>query len=407
MTLEFRSVEAEELSEFLNVDAGAFGIAFPSRAVDEVRSGLELDRSYAAFDGGRMVASSSTFTLQMALPGGELVPVGGLSWVGVLPTHRRRGVLRRLVEWHQRDCIERGEVASALGASEATIYGRFGYGIASFKAAYEVDRVRASFRMPVEEAGTFELLDRDEALELLPRVHERVHPTIPGEVSRSSGIWSVYLADLDWEVQDDKPWFYVLHRDADGEPDGYALYRFAEHRWDDDLADHRLEVQEIQGVHPGVRTAVWRYLLDLDLVGSLRYTHAPVDEPIRWALEDPRRLRTTSVSDELWLRPLDVPALLAERRYDRHGGLVLEVVDDLAGGRFHLEVTPDGVACEPTSEDPGVTLGPSELGSVVLGGVSLADLHHAGRVDEHRAGAVDAADALFRTRKQPFTATPF
>lgn len=407
MGLEFRAIDPGELTELLRVDAHAFGTSLHRLDVDALAPGFEMDRTLAAFDGGRMVASSATFTLQLALPGGELAPIGGLSWVGVLPTHRRRGALRGIIERHQWDCRERGEVASGLGASEATIYGRFGYGIATFRARYEVDRHRASFRRPVEVPGHFELLAREAARELLPPLHERIQPSVPGEVSRSSGFWGMYLADLDRDAEPDRPWFHVLHRNGDGEPDGYALYRFAEHRWRDGLPDHVLDVQELQAVDAETRLAVWRYLLDIDLVGDLRYAHAPVDDPIRWVLEDARRLRTTFVGDELWLRPLDVPALLAARRYERPGRIVLEVVDDLAGGRFDLEVTEGAVACEPTSDDPDVTLGVSELGSIALGGVPLLNLHGAGRVDEHRGGAVDAVDGLFRTRRQPFTATPF
>ncbi len=407
MGLEFRPIDATELAELVRVNARAFGTALPERELAELGPGIEMDRTFAAFDDGRMVASSCTFTMQLAVPGGELVPVGGLSWVGVLPTHRRRGILRRLMDRHLQDCRDRGEVAGALGASEATIYGRFGYGIASSKACYELDPHRAAFRRPVETAGSFELLHRDHALTQLPPLYDRIHPTVPGEVSRSPGLWRMYLADLDLETEEDRPWFHLLHRDDDGEPDGFALYRFAEHRWPGGTPDHQVEVQEIGAATAPARFAIWRYLLDLDLVGTLRYLHAPVDEPVRWLLEDPRRLRTTQVGDELWLRPLDVPALLAERRYERHGEVIVELVDDLAGGRFHLEVTADGVACEPTSGDPDVTLGPSELGSIVLGGVGIRDLHLAGRVDAVGGGAVDRADALFRTRRQPFTATPF
>lgn len=407
MAIEIRRIEEDELEELLRVDANAFGVAMPADAFEKARPGLEIDRSFAAVDGGRIVGSSSTFTMRLAMPGGEVIPIGGLSWVGVLPTHRRQGALRRLIDRHLQDCRDRGEVASGLGASEATIYGRFGYGIASLRARYEIDRYRAHFRRAVEVPGRFELLDRAAATEPLRQVFDLIHPTVPGEVSRTAGFWGVYFGDLDWEAEDDKPWFHLVHRDEDDSPDGFALYRVAEERWRDGLADHVVEVQEIQATTPELRLAIWRYLLDLDLVGTVRYVHAPVDDPVRWVLQDPRRLRTVGVADELWLRPLDVPALLAERRYERPGEVIVEVVDDLAGGRFHLEVREDGVACEPSTEDPDVALGPSELGSIVLGGVSLRDLHVAGRVDEQRPGAVDSTDALFRTRRQPFTATTF
>lgn len=407
MATEVRPITEGQLPELLRVDANAFGLSFPDRQLEAVRPGLEVDRSFAAFEGTRIVASASAFTLQLTVPGGEVVPIGGLSWVGVLPTHRRQGLLRQLIARHVEDCRERGELASGLGASEATIYGRFGYGIATMRARYEIERHRATFRQVVDAPGSSELLDREAAGPALRQVFDVIQPTVPGEVSRTAGLWDVYLGDLDRQHHDDRPWFHLVHRDEAGDPDGYALYRFAKERWRDGIPDHRLDVQEIQGITPAVRFAIWRYLLDLDLVGTVRYTHAPVDDPVRWVLDDPRRLRTTSISDELWIRPLDVPALLAERRYERHGEVVLEVVDDLAGGRFHLEVREDGVACEPSSEDPDVVLGPSELGSIFLGGVSLRDLHLAGRVDEQAGGAVDRTDALFRTRRAPFTSTPF
>lgn len=204
--------------------------------------------------------------------------------------------------------------------------------------------------------------------------------------------------------------FFVVHEDGAGRADGYATYRVKDN-WDaGGLPRSTLVVREVCGLSADIEAALWRHLSDIDLTERIECWNRPLDDPLRWRLAEPRRLRTTAIADWLWLRVLDVPGALEARAYEGEGELVLEVVDRFrpgAGGRFRLEAGPDGAACKPTDEAPEVTLGAAELGAVYLGGVAPSLLAEAGRVQEHTRGALASADALFTTRRLPHANTGF
>lgn len=423
MELELRAITADELAEFVRVVWTAFGEQPNAATVDAWAAATEVDRTAAAFDGDQMVATSGAFTMQLTVPGGAAVPVGGLTVVGVLPTHRRRGILRELMRRHLDDVAARGEVASVLTASSSAIYGRFGYGPATFLAERELETCHAGFSASVDEPGRMRLLDRDAALTLLPALHDRARRERHGEVDRSPSVWRAYLADLDGEATEGRPWFFAVHEAADGAPDGFAVYRVAESSWPSGLARNHLHVWEVSAASPGVHAAIWRYLLDIDLVERVSTRSAAVDDPLRWRLRDPRRLRTTAIADHLWLRLIDVPSALSARTFGEDGALTLEVREpsrpQRAGhsgsdavvtqtpDRYRLEVAGGAGTCEPTGAAPDLVADVSGLGSIYLGGVSIETLRRAGRVQELRRGAVAEADRLFRTPVAPHCTTPF
>jgi predicted acetyltransferase len=257
------------------------------------------------------------------------------------------------------------------------------------------------------------LIDRTQALAVLPDVYDRARRLQPGAIDRSAALWHSILRDSPQRDQSDGPRFYVTYESARvrtlSQLDGAAVYRIKE-RWADDLPANVLTVREVLATTPQAYAALWQYLLSVDLVGAVRAEERPVDEPLRWLLVEPRRLRTTRLGDELWVRLLDIPMALTARRYATRDALVFEVHDALRpqiGGRYALDGSPEGATCRPTTSSPDLVLGVAELGATYLGGVTFSTLTRAGRVEEVTAGALRRADTLFAAERAPFCGTSF
>jgi len=386
-------------------------IAFGERVTEDdlpvLEGYVELDRAIGAYDGARTVGTAGIFSFAMTIPGGS-VPAAGVTMVGVHPTHRRRGILTALMR-AQLDAIhDRGEPVAILWASEPQIYGRFGYGLASFKAAIEIERSHASFIDPLPSNGTFRLLEPDEATAACRPVYERFIPMRAGAVSRNEGWWRAeFVHDPERWRRGGGPAFFVLH-ETDGSADAYARYRI-HGDWDARGARGMLEVSESIAITPDADRALWSYLLSADLTSATRARNIPVDSALRHMLAEPRRLGMT-VGDALWLRIVDLPAALAARRYAARDRLVLEVRDAFCGwnaGRWEVEAMPDGAEAHRTTSDPDLTLGAAELGATYLGGISMAELAIANRIEENTPGAVMRADALLRTPLAPWCPADF
>lgn len=394
----------------LRVLSTAFGGRAKESLIEAEVATVEPERFFAAVEEERIVATAGTYSLQLTVPGGASVPIGGLTWVGVLPTHRRRGLMRRMMMRHLEDVAARGEPLGALLASEAAIYGRFGYGIATMLARYEMDRRGSTFLSPTEDPGSVRLVDKETFLGLVTDLHERIRLRTVGEVSRPTVGWNSVVASWEEEASGWQGMLYGVHDDADGEPDGFVVYRVGEDSWEHALPQMRLDIFKVVGVNDAVRNALVRYLLDIDLVKTVRILDAPVDDPVRWLLADPRQLRTIRVWDGLWLRVVDVPAALTARRYENAGQLTIEVVDDVlpaVAGRYLLDGSPADASCVSTQKDPDIVLGVRALASLYLGGVSATALAAAGRIEERTAGAVSVADRMFTTARAPFCETGF
>jgi predicted acetyltransferase len=399
--MDLRPVTEDELPDFIRVDYTGFGVEL-SQDHDEAEM-LELDRTLAAFDGGRMVGTAAAFSFELTLPGLTSVPAAGVTWVAVLPTHRRRGVLRAMMT---RQLDEIPEPVAILGASEAPIYGRFGYGLASVGHMVHVDPRRSEFREPLVDDGRVVLVDADTAAKVLPDVFDRSRRITPGDHQRSDAWWSYWFKDKEHWREGATSRFYVVHEDGSGQADGFAAYRLKS-GWDDHgVPNGEMTVESLVSVTPTARAALWRYLLDVDLMTVVKTQWVAPDDPLRLLLADPRAARVTGVVDDLWVRLLDIPAALSARGYATDGRLVLDVVDELrpqTGGRFAL----DGGECRRTDGDPDLTLAVADLGSLYLGGVGAGALHRAGRITEHRPGAVALADTMFRSDPLPFNQTEF
>ena len=295
------------------------------------------------------------------------------------------------------DAIERGEVAAALTASESAIYGRFGYGLATWQLWCTIDRAHAQFARPVVDSGRVRMLTNDEALKLFPEVYERCRRMRAGMVSRPDYWWpEVYWAEPS------RVFFDVLHEDAQGRPDGFASYELTG-GWDAGLTNRQLTVWDLQTTNATARAALWQYLLGVDLVATLAGRRMPVDEPLRFMLADPRRLRTEAVNDNLWVLPVDIPALLGARAYTTPGRIVVEV----DGARYEVDAGSDGATVRRSTKRADLVCSPRTLGAVSLGGNSWSVLADAGLVDEETPGALRRADAMFTTLPAPATLSWF
>jgi predicted acetyltransferase len=357
---------------------------------------LPHERMHAAFEGDQIVGGAGAFPFDLSVPGGSL-PCAGITAVGVQPTHRRRGVLRSMMDMQLRDVHERGEPIAALWASEETIYGRFGYGIAAWAGELNIPHEWDAFAEPLELGGTTRFVTPEEALELFPPIYDAVRRERPGMTSRSETWWQNRQLRMPEDEASAPRRFVVL--ELDGKPAAYAIYR-THFSFGGGSATSRLVVKEALGTTPHATAAIWRFLLDVDWMATVELSLAPPDHPLHLLLANPRRAGYRS-GDGLWIRLVDLPAALNGRAYGKGGSLVLEVRDAICewnDGRWKLE---DG-ACERTDEEPDLALDVSALGSAYLGAVSFGQLREALRVEERREGAIGRADALFAHRPLPW-----
>jgi predicted acetyltransferase len=364
--------------------------------IDRFGQVLPQERMHAAFEGGEIAGGAGAFPFDLSVPGGS-VPCGGVTVVGVYPTHRRRGALRALMEAQLRDVHERGEPIAALWASEETIYGRFGYGLASWSGQLAIKQEWNAFAQPLERRGRVRFVTPDEAHELFPPVWEALRRQRPGVFARSETWWALRRLRLPEEEASAPRRFVAL--DLDGETRGYAIYR-THVNFEQGVSAARLEVLEAVGATAQATAEIWRYLLDVDWIATVEASLLPPDHPLFLLLATPRRA-AYRMGDGLWVRVVDVGAALSGRAYSGEGSLVLEVRDGLCPwneGRWKLE----GGACERTGEDPDLALDASALGSAYLGAVSFAQLRDALRLEELRDGAAERADALFAWRPLPW-----
>jgi predicted acetyltransferase len=401
MAIDIRLVGPERLEEFVRPILGAFGMTFSTERIERMRQLTEYDTRIAAFDGEGIVGTAGAYALDMSTPGGGRVSTAALTSVAVLPTHRRQGVLTALMRRHLDEARAHGQAIAALWASEGPIYGRYGYGVASFAGEVSIERDRAQFADPSPVPLRARFVDEASALEIVPRIWERAQAEVPGMMSRSPAWWSVRrLSDPEWARGGAGPLQRVLV-EVDGRPEGYALYR-VRHQWDRNIPVGVLVVHEAMGASPAGVRAVWRYLFDVDLMQKVEATHLPFEHPLFLLLAEPRRLRYSGY-DALWVRIVDVEAALASRAYGARDSIVLEIGDPLCPwntGRYRLDGGERRVL--RTNDAPDLRLSVDALGSAYLGGVSFARLVDAGRVEERVAGAVSRADALFRSARGPW-----
>jgi predicted acetyltransferase len=407
MAIEIRAITADEAGAYRRAVRAGFGNA---ETIDDPEWSLavteHLDRTYAAFDGPSIVATLRSFPTELTVPGGKAIPSGALTAVTCRATHRRQGLLTRMITADLASSVERGEPAHVLIASEYPIYGRFGYGPAVLSISWELTCSATGFATP--GAGTVEFIDNETFRKQGPEIFERVRATRPGMIARTDFVWDM-RADLR-RPPEDKPWFgfRLLVRDEDGVAQGWANYKINDN-WTDLRPQSTAEVADLCAATPAAEARLWRFLAELDLVATVTAGDRPVDDTLPWLLDNARAVKQSGCADFLWVRLLDVPAVLAARTYTTSGRVVLEVLDPLgfAAGRFALDASVDGASCDRTEDSADLTIPIRTLGAAYLGGLRLATLHAAGWLDEHTPGAVAQADALLAGTIAPWCNTWF
>lgn len=361
---------------------------------------LPYDRTHAAFDGHEIVGGAGAFSLELSIPGAQ-VPCAGVTVVGVLPTHRRRGILDRMMRAQLTDIRERGEPLAALWASEETIYGRFGYGMAAQDAMVKATRAHASLRPDLPaRTGSTRLIGHDEAVKVLPRIYDRVRRQSPGFVSRTSDWWTVKQLDDRPERRRGAGDLNRLLLEIDGRPVGYALYRI-KLSFDEPLNTSEVRVIEALGVSPEATRELWRYLLAIDWVAEIRSELLSVDHPLFLLVERPNRLHWRVV-DGIWLRLVDVGAALSARPLAGDGRITFDISSDPIFPDNTGTWTVDGGEARRSRRRADVRLDVQALASAYLGGFTFAELARAGRIEEVSRGGVARADALYRVDAKPW-----
>ena len=386
MPIEYRPITDDELPAAMETVYWAFGGHFDKARLPFAREWAKIERSMAAFDGPDPVGFTGCCPLDMTVPGGSVTAacIGGVT---VLPSHRRRGLLTEMMKRQITAAYESGLPLSALDASEAPIYGRFGYGIAVEHDNWEIDRHRTAYRQEYTWDGSLKMVKTERAREVFPEVYWRSAAGRAGVVKPPKPWWH--------DVFDDKNRnFYVEYRESDVE--GYAIYQ---------IKEDTVMVRMLMACSDAAYAALWQYCFGVDLIKTIKAWDRPRDEQLFWMLHDARALQRKP-RDRTWLRLIDVPNALSSRTYAMEGEIVFEIRDQFCPwneGVYHLTGGPSGATCRPTNKSPDLALSVDDLAVPYLGGFPFTPLAHAGRVEERTHGALRRSDAMFATQLKPWS----
>ena len=396
MSLEYRSPNADEIASVLLTTHSAFGVEMKDEELDLQRPVMPPDRVLAAWDNGGPVGTAASYPFELTIPGGTIA-AAGVTWCGVLPSHRRRGILSELKRRQLEDVHERGEPIAILWASEAPIYGRYGYGIAALETNIDAERSAFALRDDPGQRGSVRLVALDEAAELFPPVYESVRKERPGFLARTDAWWRLLLSDLEHWRDGAGPKFYAL-LEIDGKPSGYATYR-VKLKWEDGAPRGELRITDVLATSPEATAEIWRYLFGVDLVARVKASRLDPSWSLYLMVRDARRLHVT-IHEGLWLRLVDLEAALQARVFGAAEPAVLEVTDELLprnAGRWRVGPEPGR-----TEDDADVALDVADLASAYLGAFTFERLAAAGRARELRPGGLARATALFATPVPPW-----
>jgi predicted acetyltransferase len=407
-----RPIDEHEIDDFIRVDQHAFNTSPWSD--DDRRVALDLfefDRTLAAFDDTTPVGVTMCYSFQLSVPGLQMLPAAGVTFVAVMPTYRRQGVLSSLMRRQLADVRDRGEPLAILWASEAVIYGRYGYGRASWHLDFTLHRGEgglASTGPGASDGLRLRIVEPEAALPELAKVYDAVLASRPGMFGRNDAWWRSAIFDPAERRHGASPLRCLLAEDASG-PRGYALYAGVD-TWTGFLPENVLTVHELMAADPAASAALCSDLLSRDLTTEFRLPHRPVDDPLLYQLADPRRTRP-KMNDNLWVRIVDLPRALAGRRYSCPVDVVFEVRDEILpanAGRWRLSTTteaPGGglaASCVPASSPADLALDVTQLGAAYLGGTRLGALAGSGLVTELRPGAIRQLSAALTWDPAPW-----
>lgn len=395
---------------FDQIVSASFGAVWEEPKPEEVERmavELPLDFRVGVMDGDEVLGGCSAYEFDLTMPGGCAVSVAALSGVGGDSTKRGRGVLRSMMSEHLDRARARGHAASILNASEASIYGQFGYGHATTMVGYEIDPDHAKFNAPIEDPGSFELVhDLEAGIPLLQAAYDAVARVVAGAGARNTEWWQRVVGKKEsWRGGGKQ--LGVLHRDASGAPDGYLLYALKEvGSW---VTNDVVTIRELAGASVTTELALFEFAMKIPLQRNVRWPEGPPDFVAKHYLADPRQLHVVDQHDLLWLRPLNVEELLASRTYAADGTVVIAVDDDLyedQRGPWRIEIVKGIPTVAATGEAPAAVFTPQQLGMVLLGDHRVQELVHAGLLKGDEAG-LRLLDQAFQTECRPYNLSKF
>ena len=401
---DVRALRQDEWDEWYDNLIRAFG-GVPESDEERAlwRELTEPERCVGVWDGEACVGTAGAFAFRLTVPGGAAVPAAGVTMVSVAATHRRRGVLTSMMRRQLDDVRSWGEPLAVLTASEPAIYGRFGYGTATFHVNAEIDTTRVRLSVP---PGTDDVRLRyarpGEVLDVCEAVYARVVPRRPGMLVRGAGWERLGVLDPASDRDGASPLQCVL-AEREGEVVGYARFR-VKPDWEPTGPDGTVVAQDLEALDPAAHAALWRFLFDIDLTSKVNTRGRPLDEGWQHLVSDIRRC-SLRVRDSLYVRLVDVGAALQARTYQAPVDVVLAVEDAFCPwneGRWRLTGDPKGASCARTEDAPDLALSVRELGAAYLGGVTLEALAAAGRVRELRQGALAEASLAFASTVAPW-----
>ncbi|MGP3968480.1 GNAT family N-acetyltransferase [Streptomyces sp. 6N223] len=411
MGLQMRLVADDPADTEAWMLATSYGFMHPPQVdPDELalrRARQDFARARGVFEDQRCVATCCSFDQRLTAPGGALLAANAVTGVTVHATHRRRGLLTRMLTADLAEAKERGDVVSTLIAAEYAIYGRFGYGPATRGSSWRINAGQAGLDprwSGPDDGGSLAFVDGAEIRKVGPELHERFRAVRPGAIDRRPLWWEAGTGEVRFGPDPWKEPFFALYRDADGVPQGLLSFT-TDKEWAASQPALTAEVRDLFAVTPAAERALWHLLLSVDWVATVVAHGRAPDDLLPQFLPNPRAALVTGLSDFLWMRPLDLPRMLAARAYAASGELVLEVRDPLGltEGRFLLAASPEGASCAPTTtRGADLTLGTGALAQLFLGDVSAARLAALGALDEETPGAVARADLLLHTGRLPW-----
>jgi predicted acetyltransferase len=402
MSIEIRCPAEDEFRDAALAVSVAFGDELRDDDLERERKVMPLDRFLAAYDDGKPVGAAASYPFEVTIPGGT-IPAAGVTWVGVLPSHRRRGVLRDMMRRQLREPGSGSEPIAVLYASESAIYGRFGYAIAAPNVRLDARADRFRLRGDPDPVGTVRLVERDEALELFPPVFDTKRLETPGMFARTSEWWRRR------KLAGPEPWRlgpgpkYLAVFEIDGAAEGYAIYRIKSD-WERGIPQGQVRVVDLAATSPVATREVWRFLFGIDLVSKVDHIMFDPGSPLFLMVEDARRLHL-GVSDGLWLRLVDVEAALAARSYATHDTVVIDLRDEFCPwneGRWKI-----GAEVARTTDAAELSMDVTDLASAYLGAFDFHRLADAQRAEELKPGALARATALFATTRPPYCPEEF
>lgn len=391
MTIDVRVATEADWDAIFVVDGRAFGDMMNDAERGRSKRMNDLGRFRLATDGCEVVGVAGSFAFDVALPGGAAVPMGGTTWVAVASTHRRRGILRELLDAVHADIDDRGETIATLYASEGGIYERFGYGAASQRRTVHIDPRSTRIRSVLEpEAGSLRFPSDDEIDTIVPAIWERFWRSRPGEIRRSVAHHDILLERGRDSVGRASRVFHLVHAD------GYAAYRITQD-WNDGLPKHEVNLIELVAVTPSAHLALWHGLLSIDLVGNITTRQLAIDDPLPYLLDNPRAVRTTQLGDAVWVNVRDIAVAFSARTYTTTDRLVIEA----DGRRWSIDGGPDGGEVRAVRTKPDLVTDHASLGALLYGGVRPSLLVAGHRASARTADALRRADLFFASSVAP------